>query len=121
MSDDAPAISLKEAITSAIRYWEPRRLLYNAALVVVVVAYFIAGLPKTKSAIGTELLLSLFVLAIVANICYCAAYVVELFVQLSGFRDTWLRSRWILLLIGTAFAATLARWFALAAFETKLN
>jgi hypothetical protein len=35
---------LREFFTDAIRFWEPRRILYNGALTVIVVAYFVAGI-----------------------------------------------------------------------------
>ena len=35
--------SVREYVTEAIRYWEPRRVIYNLVLVAVVVAYFVAG------------------------------------------------------------------------------
>ena len=38
-------VSAREALSQAIRYWEPRRLLYNAVLLMMVAAVFVLGLP----------------------------------------------------------------------------
>ena len=105
----------REIVTDAIGYWEPRRLVYNAALVVVVAVYFCAGWPASRDVLTLDGFLGLAVLAVLANVCYCAAYIVDLFAQLSGFRVLWLRWRWSLLALGIGFAAIITRFFALAA------
>lgn len=46
------------------------------------------------------------------NIAYCAAYAVDVIARLSAFRPQWLRMRWVLLLVGIAFAAILANFFS---------
>jgi len=55
-------------------------------------------------------------LAVLANVAYCAAYVVDVFVQMSGFREQWRAYRWMLFFIGMSFAAILARFWALGMF-----
>ena len=95
---------------SALRYWEPRRLVYNAVLALVVVAHFISGLPGSRDKLTVDLLLGGFMLAVFANVAYCAAYAVDLFVQFSGLDAAWRRGRLLLLVIGTAFAATVAHF-----------
>jgi len=109
-------LTLREALTTSIRYWEPRRLVYNAALILVVVGAFVAGWPGSKDAIHVETVLLAFVLAVLANVAYCAAYVPDLFLQYSSFREAWLRGRWVLLLVGTLMACAItylfvAPWF----------
>lgn len=47
-------------------------------------------------------------LAVLANACYCAAYLVDIPVQLSDFRDAWRCMRILLWTVGTLFAAVLA-------------
>ena len=56
----------------------------------------------------------LFILAVLANITYCASYGVDLFVQFSGSRAVWGRRRWVVFVVGTAFAAVVAHFFMLA-------
>lgn len=50
-----------------------------------------------------------------ANVAYCAAYIVDIFVQTSAFRDQWQQFRWLLFTLGVAFAAVLARYVLFAA------
>jgi hypothetical protein len=108
---------IREYFTDAIRFWEPRRVLYNATLAVIVVAYFVAGYPKSKLVLSIDFALSLFLLAVAANVAYCAAYLPDVFVQASGFRDTWKRARWVLFAIGTLFAAIITRFIAMGMFQ----
>jgi hypothetical protein len=106
----------RELATEAIKYWEPRRLIYNLVLAAVVVFYFALAWPKTKTFLSVNFVLVLFLLAVVANVCYCAAYVVDIFVQLSSVRRLWLQKRWLLFLLGIMFAAVITRFFALVLF-----
>lgn len=113
----SPRGTVTELLTDAIRYWEPRRLLYNGILTVIVVGYFAASLPHSWRMVSLDGFLGLVVLAVLANLCYCAAYIVDIFAQLSGFRSLWLRRRWVLLAIGVLFASILTRFVAIAAFS----
>jgi hypothetical protein len=106
----------KTSITNAIGYWEPRRLLFNLALAVVVVFHFVAGLPLSTSALSFDLGLNFFILAVLANVLFTSAYVPDLAMQFSGYREFWLKNRWILLLLGTTFACAVANFFARAMF-----
>ena len=101
-------MTLGEAFTSALRYWEPRRLIYNVALSLVVIACFVVGYPTSKRVLNLDGLLIFFVLAVLANIAYCAAYIPDVLIQNSSFRDSWMRWRWLLLALGIAFGAALA-------------
>lgn len=112
---------LRDALTDAIKYWEPRRALYNAILTAIVLTYFGLNYPASRKMLSVDSLLLVFILAVLANIAYCAAYVADLFAQLSAFRPAWLRYRWILLAVGVLFAGTLTRWFAMALFSSAAN
>jgi len=105
-----------ELASNAIRYWEPRRLIYNLGLTTVVIAHVAATWPASKALLGWDVALGLFMLAVLANVVYCAAYAVDLFVQFSGSKTAWLRWRWVLLLIGCAFACVIAHFFMLGIF-----
>jgi hypothetical protein len=109
----------RDYLSAAIRYWEPRRIAYNLVLSVVVVLHIASGWPSAKGSLHFNGLLLLFALAVLANVAYCAAYVVDIVVQMSGFRDTWLKMRWILFVIGLAFAATLTHFFAFSMFNQR--
>jgi hypothetical protein len=41
-------VSVREALLQAIRYWEPRRLLYNVVLLIVVATIFVVKLPGSR-------------------------------------------------------------------------
>ena len=101
-------MTLRESVTSALRYWEPRRIAYNVALAVVVITCFVVGYPTSKRVLNFNSLLIFFVLAVLANIAYCAAYIPDVLIQHSSFREPWLRWRWVLLILGILFGAALA-------------
>ena len=107
---------LRTLLTDAIRYWEPRRLLYNVALGAVVVVHYVLQLPHSQTALSPDLGLNFFILAVIANVAFSAAYLPDLVMQFSGYRDQWLKNRWLLLLLGTAFACAIANFFARAMF-----
>jgi hypothetical protein len=100
--------TFREVFTDAIRYWEPRRIGYNVVLTLIVLGWVSFTWPHFRGAFTWGSLLALFVLAVLANVCYCAAYLVDVPVQYSAFRDTWRRRRWVLWLIGVIFAAIIA-------------
>jgi hypothetical protein len=102
-------VGFREAISSAIRYWERARIVYNVVLAMVVIATFCASLPQSRSALSVGSVEGLFILAVLANVAFCAAYPVDLFMQMSALRATWLRFRWVLLLIGVLFAGAITQ------------
>lgn len=123
MNQDVPAESSRssearptfgELARNALSYWEPRRVLYNAALLVVVLFHLWAGWPASKAHLTSDVLIFLFILAVLANVAYCAAYAVDLFVQFSGARHSWPRWRWCVLAVGIAFGAALAHFWSMA-------
>lgn len=103
---------LSSHVADGLRYWEPRRLVYNAALALVVLGHFLAAWPGSRDRLSLDLALELFFLAVLANVCYCVAYVADVFVQFSGLQKEWQTGRPILLIVGTGFAATIAHFFA---------
>ena len=108
---------VKLYLTNALSYWEIRRIIYNTVLAAIVLGYFAANLPASLQRITPDVTFGLFILAVLANIAYCAAYLADIVAQMSGFRDLWLRLRWILFLIGLAFASILTRWFTMGFFS----
>lgn len=101
-----------EIASDALRYWEPRRALYNLVLAGVVAAHIVAGWPATRAVLVWDTLFTLIFLAVLANVCYCAAYAVDLFVQYAGLRAAWAQRRWMLLVVGIVFAAVTAHFFS---------
>src|SRR5437667_7609807 len=109
--------TLRENATDAIKFWERARIFYNLVLIAVVVLHFIGGYPGSKAILSINFCLGLFLLAVAANIAYCAAYLVDLFAQASGFRELWQRYRWLLFAIGTTFAVIITHFIAIGMFH----
>jgi uncharacterized membrane protein len=103
---------------NALRYWESMRPLFNLALAAVVIGHVIAAWPASRAWLTRDAALGVFLLAVLANIAYCAAYAVDLFVQFSELRTEWPRRRWIVLVVGTAFAAVITHFIMLGGFAT---
>ncbi len=99
-------------VANGLRYWEPRRLLYNGVLAIVVLAHLLLAWPGAREKISFDLALGVFFLAVLANVCYCVAYIADIFVQFSGLDRAWRTGRVVLLVVGTAFAATITHFFA---------
>jgi hypothetical protein len=111
--DTSGPASFEELASSALAYWEPRRLLYNAILAAIVLWRAVVEWPEVRTQMTVETGLLIFILAILANAFYSMAYLPDVFVQMSRFRSLWLRWRWALWLVGTAFAAALTYLLAL--------
>ena len=103
--------------TNAISYWEPRRIVYKLVLVAIVATYFVISFPASRQVLDINAALLLFVLAVLANVAHCAAYIVDFLIQASDFRERWLRMRWMLFLFGLGFAAVLTRFWVLGIFH----
>jgi hypothetical protein len=110
-------MTIRDILTDAIRYWELRRIAYNIILVVIVVLVFVLQWPDSRSALSTDLIQRLFIFAVLANVAYCAAYVVDVVAQYSAFRATWKRYRWSLFAMGVVFAGIIARFIAVGMFS----
>ena len=107
------ALPLRELISDAIRYWEPRRIGYNLVLAAIVLGWIGVTWPHFRRAITWPSALAISVLAVLANVCYCAAYLVDVTVQYSILRDPWRQRRWVLWVIGVAFAGVITiYWIA---------
>jgi hypothetical protein len=98
-------------LDDAIKFWEPRRILYNLVLTAVTVVWFTLDWSHFRPGLNLQLLLALLILAGLANVCYCAAYLVDIPLQYSSFRAVWRRRRWWLWLAGVLFAALLASYW----------
>ena len=110
LSNPQPS-SLRELLSSSARFWEPRRVLYNLILFAVCLIWFVASWPHFRPALHLATLLPMFVLALFANLCYSAAYLVDIPLLESKLRTAWLSRRWILWLAGTLFAILLANYW----------
>jgi hypothetical protein len=107
----SPSGWFRESLADAARFWEPWRLAYNLVLITVVVVWFAATWPHFRVAITLPSLLLFSILALLANVCYCAAYFVDIPLQRSSLNLLWRRRRWGLWLMGTLFAVVLANYW----------
>lgn len=101
----------RQRLTRASRFWEPRRIIYNLVLTVVVAFWVLFTWPHLRPAINLNVLLLLSILAALANICYSAAYLVELTIRASASRVNLNRQRWLLWSMGMLFAVVLENYW----------
>lgn len=102
---------MRELLSDAIRYWETRRVGYNAFLAAIVLGWVIFTWPHLRAAISGQGFLFLLVLAVLANLCYCAAYIADIPMQYSVYRSSWRRWRWLLWVFGTVFAGLITYYW----------
>jgi hypothetical protein len=95
----------------AARFWEPRRLVYNSVLSIVAVIWVAATWPHFRAALTLSSLVIMAVLALLANLCYCAAYFVDIPIRRTAFEAIWSRRRWLLFLLGTLFAIVVENYW----------
>jgi len=101
-----------DGLRDALRYWEPRRVWYNVALSLEAAAWVVFTWPHFRPALSLQHLLQLMVLALLANLCYSAAYLVDLPLQ-DAFGTAWRQRRFVLWLCGTLLALVFAcYWIA---------
>ncbi|PZO48879.1 MAG: hypothetical protein DCF16_15650 [Alphaproteobacteria bacterium] len=105
----------RDHITDALAFWEPARIVYN--LVLAIISAVILAPPLMSGALPFDQVSApmLIVMAVLANVAYCAAYPIDLFVQASAFRDARMAWRAGILLVGIVFAGALTWLVASAA------
>lgn len=101
----------RHRLISASRFWEPRRAIHNLVLAAVVAFWVLFTWPHFRPAINLTFLLLLFVLAALANICYSAAYLVELTMRRSASSVDLNRQRWLLWSLGMLFGVVLENYW----------
>ena len=99
------------AALSAPRFWERGRLLYNAVLTVVALFWLFADWTHFRPALTLSSLAVMIILALLANVCYSAAYLAEIPIQQLCSRELWNRLRWAVWIFGTLFAMVLASYW----------
>lgn len=98
-------------LPEAARFWEPRRLLYNAILTLVVLLWIALTWPHFRPALTLGSLEAFLVLGLGANLCYCAAYLPDFFMQAFLSASATRRARWILFILGTLLALLLENYW----------
>jgi hypothetical protein len=92
VSSPQPA-DFRELLRASARFWELWRILYNFILFAVCVIWFAASWPHFRPALHLTNLVPMIFLAVVANLCYSAAYLVDLPLSSSVVRSSWLSYR----------------------------
>jgi hypothetical protein len=110
LGEQAPG-PFRPLFAEAIRYWEPRRLIYNFVLSAVCIGWVVLTWPHFRPMLTLSSVLLVAVFALIANACYCAAYLVDIPMQQSSLGAVWRRRRWALWLMGTLFAILLANYW----------
>lgn len=101
MSNDP--ITIRQIVDDTLKFWERGRLIYNGVLIIPIA---IMAFVFIDLSLKDTLLVTYYVM--VSNLLYCTAYPIDLLLQHSSWRSTWLRFRWILWLIGSTLALLLA-------------
>jgi hypothetical protein len=107
---DSPTVShpsfspLRAWLVGATRFWEPNRIGYNLVLVGILGTWFLATWPHFRGAMTALHLFQFFVLGVLANVCYSAAYLVDLPLQRVFGGAVLARWRWAIWVVGTMFA-----------------
>ena len=91
-------------VTDSIRYWELRRIPYNLALLLLCVWWVVRTWPHFEPAMTFSNLGRMVILAVIANVLYSSAYLVDFTMHASSYAPAWRRWRWVLWLLGTLFA-----------------
>ena len=106
---ETPRGSSQGMFMDAIRFWEPRRLIYNFVLTAVVVFWLVATWPHFRGAMTLHSFLLFSILGLLANVCYCAAYIVD--IPLQSLSLSSVRWRWGLWAVGTLCAFIAANYW----------
>jgi hypothetical protein len=109
MDEHSPSNSPR--FLEAAHFWEPRRFWYNGALILIVGLWLVLTWPHFRPALNLAALGKMLVLALLANVCYCAAYVAEFFMQAALPTSFWRRARWTLWSLGMLIALVLENYW----------
>lgn len=98
-------------LKDAAAFWERQRIWYNVALVVIVILWVVFTWPHFRPALTLVAFGKMLVLAGLANLCYCAGYAVEGFIQPLVQQPYWRRFRWTVWATGMLLAILLANYW----------
>lgn len=96
---------------SAPRFWERGRVLYNMILTGVALFWFLTDWQHYRPAVNWSGFGAMLVLALLANVCYSAAYLGEIPIQQLFPAERWRRLRWAVWIVGTLFAVLLETYW----------
>ena len=108
--DASPSESFRGALSDSIRFWERRRAFYNLVLTTTVVVWFAATWPHFRPALNLSSLVLFAILGLIANACYCSAYLIDIPLQRTV-GVWWKRRRAALWWMGMLFALLLTNYW----------
>jgi hypothetical protein len=109
--DESTSGQWRNGLSGAAQFWESHRLAYNSILTAVAIVWLLATWPHFREALTPSSLLLLAILGLLANVCYSAAYLVDIPMQRSALRVFWGRRRWVLWLLGTLLAVVMENYW----------
>lgn len=109
VNSDAPKHSVD--LRDAARFWELQRAWYNVVLFLIVLLWVVLTWPHFRPALNWVSLGKMTVLALLANLCYCAGYATEGFIQPLVQQAYWRRLRWIVWAGGMLLAILLENYW----------
>jgi len=98
-------------LRQAARFWELRRLVYNAILAAIVLLWLFLTWPHFRPALTLGSLEAFSALGLAANLCYSAAYLAEFFMQALVPEAYWRRFRLTLFALGTLLAIVMENYW----------
>ena len=111
MSDSETNHKLQGGLRAASRFWEPRRLWYTAILFAIVLLWVVLTWPHFRAALNLADLGRMTVLALLANVCYCAAYMAEFSIQGALPEKFWRRARYAIWVSGMLLAIVITNYW----------
>ena len=111
MKPESEGKGLSVDLKAASRFWERQRPWYNAVLLLLVVLWVGFTWPHFRPAMNLVALGKMTVLALLANLCYCAGYAMEGFIQPMVEQAYWRRLRWVVWVVGMLLAILLANYW----------
>jgi hypothetical protein len=106
-----PSTDSSPRFGEAARFWEPRRLWYNGALVAVVLLWVVFTWPHFRPAFTLEALGKMLVLALLANLCYSAAYPLDWLIRTVSSDIARRRFRWAVWILGMLLALLIENYW----------
>lgn len=105
-------IKFRAALTEAIKFWEPARLIYNFGLSAIVL-FYIEKAELWSVLASSEFIANCVILAILANIAYTMAYFPDLALRYSLLdKSTKRKGSIIIFCLGMIVACLLCRFIA---------
>jgi hypothetical protein len=111
MSDSEINHERDGGLRQASRFWEARRLWYTAILSAIVLLWVVLTWPHFRAALNWADLGRIAVLGLLANVCYCAAYMAEFFIQGALPGKFWRRARYAVWIAGMLFAIVITNYW----------